>query len=206
MFSNQGQVCEAPTRLLVERRIRDSFAEEIVKRAGALKVGNPLDLSSRLGPIVNDTQHAMILEKIERAEKAGVDFALDGRRADVPDAGYYMGATVAMSVDPGSELAQEEVFGPVLSIIEFDGVDEAIEIANNSRYGLGASIWSNDLDKVMYVTKRLHAGNINVNGGTGPIVELPFGGFKESGFGRDRSLHAIDKYADLKNVIIRTTR
>jgi acyl-CoA reductase-like NAD-dependent aldehyde dehydrogenase len=206
MFSNQGQVCEAPTRLLVERRIRDSFAEEIVKRAGALKVGDPLDLSSRLGPIVNDTQHAMILEKIERAEKAGVDFALDGRRADVPDAGYYMGATVAMSVDPGSELAQEEVFGPVLSIIEFDGVDEAIEIANNSRYGLGASIWSNDLDKVMYVTKRLHAGNINVNGGTGPIVELPFGGFKESGFGRDRSLHAIDKYADLKNVIIRTTR
>lgn len=206
MFSNQGQVCEAPTRLLVEKRIRDSFTDEIVKRAGALKLGNPLDLGSNLGPIVNDTQHAMILERIAHAEGEGVELALDGRKAAVPDAGFYVGATVAVSVDPKSRLAQEEVFGPVLSMITFDTIDEAIDIANNTRYGLGASIWSNDLDKVFYATKRLHAGNINVNGGTGPIVELPFGGFKESGFGRDRSFHAIDKYADLKNVIVRTTR
>ena len=94
----------------------------------------------------------------------------------------------------------------MLSVLSFDSVDEAIALANGTRYGLGASIWSNNLDNVFYIAKRLVAGNININGGTGPVVELPFGGFKESGFGRDRSLHAIDKYSDLKNVIIRTAR
>ncbi len=94
----------------------------------------------------------------------------------------------------------------MLSILSFDTIDQAIALANGTKYGLGASIWSNNLDNVFYAAKRLVAGNINVNGGTGPVVELPFGGFKQSGFGRDRSLHAIDKYSDLKNVIIRTTR
>ena len=109
-------------------------------------------------------------------------------------------------MDPKCSLAQEEIFGPVLCVHTFETVDEAIAIANGTKYGLGASIWSNNLENVMYISKRLVAGNINVNGGTGPVVELPFGGFKQSGFGRDRSLHAIDKYSDLKNVIIRTAR
>ena len=143
---------------------------------------------------------------MERAEKEGVRFALDGRAAEVPKAGFYLAPSVAVDVDPNSSLAQEEIFGPVLSVITFDTIDEAITLANGTKYGLGASIWSNNLENVLYATKRLVAGNINVNGGTGPVVELPFGGFKESGFGRDRSLHAIDKYSDLKNVIIRTAR
>jgi acyl-CoA reductase-like NAD-dependent aldehyde dehydrogenase len=100
-------------------------------------------------------------------------------------------------------LAQEEIFGPVLSIIRFETLDEAIAIANGTRFGLGANFWSSNIDDVLYATSRLVAGNINVNGGTGPVVEMPFGGFKESGFGRDRSLHAIDLYTDLKNVVIR---
>ena len=206
MFGNQGQVCEAPTRLLVQRGIRDSFTEEVVKRTRALKVGNPLDLRSDLGPIVNAAQHEQILARMARAEKEGVRFALDGRGADVPKSGFYLAPSIAVDVDPKSSLAQEEIFGPVLSVITFDTIDEAIALANGTKYGLGASIWSNNLENVLYATKRLIAGNINVNGGTGPVVELPFGGFKESGFGRDRSLHAIDKYSDLKNVIIRTAR
>jgi len=206
MFGNQGQVCEAPTRLLVQRAIRDSFTEEIVKRTRALTIGNPLDLRTDLGPIVNAAQRTQILARMERAEKEGVRFALDGRGAEVPEAGFYLAPSVAVDVDPKSSLAQEEIFGPVLSVLSFDSVDEAIALANGTRYGLGASIWSNNLDNVFYIAKRLVAGNINVNGGTGPVVELPFGGFKESGFGRDRSLHAIDKYSDLKNVIIRTAR
>jgi acyl-CoA reductase-like NAD-dependent aldehyde dehydrogenase len=206
MFGNQGQVCEAPTRLLVQRAIRDSFTEEVVKRTRALKLGNPLDARTDLGPIVNASQRTQILARMERAEKEGVRFAVDGRGGDVPEAGFYLAPSVAVDVDPKSSLAQEEIFGPVLSVLTFDSIDEAIALANGTKYGLGASIWSNNLEKVLYISKRLVAGNINVNGGTGPVVELPFGGFKESGFGRDRSLHAIDKYSDLKNVIIRTAR
>ena len=206
MFGNQGQVCEAPTRLLVQRTIRDSFTEEVVKRTRALRIGNPLDLRTDLGPIVNASQRTQILARMERAEKEGVRFALDGRGGEVPGAGFYLAPSVAVDVDPRSSLAQEEIFGPVLSVLTFDSIDEAIALANGTKYGLGASIWSNNLENVLYISKRLVAGNINVNGGTGPVVELPFGGFKESGFGRDRSLHAIDKYSDLKNVIIRTAR
>jgi gamma-glutamyl-gamma-aminobutyraldehyde dehydrogenase len=206
MFGNQGQVCEAPTRLLVLHAIRDSFTEEVVKRTRTLTIGNPLDLRTDLGPIVNAAQRTQILMRMERAEKEGVRFALDGRGAEVPEAGFYLAPSIAVDVDPKSSLAQEEIFGPVLSVLSFDSIDEAIALANGTRYGLGASIWSNNLDNVFYIAKRLVAGNININGGTGPVVELPFGGFKESGFGRDRSLHAIDKYSDLKNVIIRTAR
>ncbi len=110
MFGNQGQVCEAPTRLLVQRDIRDSFTEEVVKRTRALKVGNPLDLKSDLGPIVNEAQRGQILARMERAEKEGVRFALDGRGAEVPKIGFYMAPSVAVDVDPKSSLAQEEIF------------------------------------------------------------------------------------------------
>jgi acyl-CoA reductase-like NAD-dependent aldehyde dehydrogenase len=206
MFGAQGQVCEAPTRLLVERKVRDRFLGEMIKRADALRIGNPLDLTNNLGPVVNGIQREMILGRMAKADGEGVSFVLDGRKKSLPEKGFYMAPSIAVNADPQGSLAQEEIFGPVLTVIEFDDIDEAIRIANGTRYGLGASIWSNDLDKVFYASKRLVAGNINVNGGTGPVVELPFGGFKESGFGRDRSLHAIDKYCDLKNVIIRTSR
>jgi acyl-CoA reductase-like NAD-dependent aldehyde dehydrogenase len=206
MFGNQGQVCEAPTRLLVQREIRDDFTEEVVKRTRALKIGNPLDPQIDLGPIVNAAQRRQIVARMERAQTEGVRFVLDGRTAEVPKSGFYLAPSIAVDVDPKCSLAQEEIFGPVLCVHTFDNVDEAIAIANGTKYGLGASIWSNNLENVMYISKRLVAGNINVNGGTGPVVELPFGGFKQSGFGRDRSLHAIDKYSDLKNVIIRTAR
>jgi gamma-glutamyl-gamma-aminobutyraldehyde dehydrogenase len=206
MFSNQGQVCEAPSRMLVQRSVYDQVLKEVVARTKALTIGNPLQLGTRLGPVVTEGQRAMIRAHIDRAAAEGTRLALDGRTTPVPEKGYYLGPTIAVDVAPHSALAREEVFGPVLSMFAFDTLDEAIDMANDSRYGLGASIWSSNLDSVMYAGKRLVAGNINVNGGTGPIVELPYGGFKESGFGRDRSLHALGKYSDLKNIIIRTTR
>ena len=202
-FSNQGQVCEAPTRLLVDNRIREAFLAEVVKRAAAKRVGNPLELASDLGPIVNRSQYDAILAKIARAQADGARLVLDGRLTPVP-AGIYLAPTVADRVDPRSALAQEEVFGPVLSVIGFDTIEQAIAIANNTRYGLAAMIWSANLDTVLYASKRLVAGVIHVNGGAGPLVELPHGGFRKSGSGRDRSLHAIDKYADLKTVIVRS--
>lgn len=206
MFGHQGQVCEAPTRLLVQRKVRDRFVDEVVARADALRIGNPLDLANNLGPVVNGSQRDMILGRIADADREGIRFALDGRAKTLPSTGFYMAPSIAVSNNPRCSLAQEEIFGPVLTVLEFDDIDEAIRIANGTRYGLGASIWSSNLDTVFHAAKRLVAGNINVNGGTGPVVELPFGGFKESGFGRDRSLHAIDKYCDLKNIIIRSSR
>lgn len=206
MFSNQGQVCEAPSRMLVQRAVYERVLAEVVARTKALTIGNPLLLSTRLGPVVTEGQRSMIRKHIERAVADGAVLVLDGRATPVPEKGYYLGPTIAVNVAPQSALAREEIFGPVLSMFVFDTLDEAIAMANDSRYGLGASVWSRDLDSVMYAGRRLVAGNINVNGGTGPVVELPYGGFKESGFGRDRSLHALDKYSDLKNIIIRSSR
>ncbi len=204
MFSNQGQVCEAPSRMLVERCIFDEMLDAVKVRAAALTIGNPLDLSTELGPIVNKKQFDTVCSYIERAEFDGATLQMDGRKAPVPKDGYYLGPTIATNVGEDSTLAQEEVFGPVLSMFAFDTIDDAIAMANNSKFGLGASIWSSNIDTVMHATQRIVAGNINVNGGSGPLVELPYGGFKESGFGRDRSFHAIEKYTDLKNIIIKT--
>jgi len=204
MFSNQGQVCEAPTRLLVQRSAMGEFTELVLARARKLKIGTPLDLANDLGPIVNRRQYDQIGASIERAASEGTTFAIDGRNATGPAGGCYMGPSVAVEVDPGSDLAQQEVFGPVLCMMGFDTEEQALSLANGTKYGLGASVWSGSVDRVLRVTQRLVAGNINVNGGAGPVVELPFGGFKQSGFGRDRSLHAIEKYSDLKNVILRT--
>lgn len=202
-FSNQGQVCEAPTRLLVQNSIRESFLCEVVKRAAAKRVGNPLQLSSDLGPIVNRRQYDGILDKLACAVREGAKLALDGRSTPVPE-GLYLGPSIAVGVDPRGSLAQEEIFGPVLSIMGFDTHEEAIAIANGTRYGLAAMIWSANIDTVMHMSQRLVAGVIHVNGGSGPVVDLPHGGFRESGSGRDRSLHAIDNYVDLKSVIIRS--
>jgi 4-(gamma-glutamylamino)butanal dehydrogenase len=202
-FANQGQVCEAPTRLLVQNSIRERFVEEIVKRAAAKRVGNPLNFANDLGPIVNPAQFDQIVARIARAEREGVPLALDGRKTPTP-AGLYLAPTVAADVPPDNALAQEEVFGPVLSIIGFDTIDEAIAIANGTRYGLAAMVWSSNIDVISHASRHLVAGIIHVNGGSGPLVELPHGGFRESGAGRDRSLHAIDNYVDLKTVILRS--
>ena len=202
-FANQGQVCEAPTRLLVQNSIRERFVEQIVERAAAKKIGNPLNFANDLGPIVNRAQFDQIVARIARAERDGVRLALDGRKSPAP-AGLYLAPTVAADVPSDNALAQEEVFGPVLSVIGFDTIDEAIAIANGTRYGLAAMVWSSNIDVILHASRHLVAGVIHVNGGSGPLVELPHGGFRESGAGRDRSLHAIDNYVDLKTVILRS--
>jgi len=203
VFRNQGQICNAPTRLLVERPIYDDFVARVVSIAATLKVGNPLETGNDLGPVVNARQFAGIRAAIDAAETSGVRIALDGRTLDGLPTGYYLGPTIARDVDPGAPLAQEEVFGPVLSVIPFSGIDEAVSIANGTRYGLGASLWTRDIGIAHEAADRLIAGNIVINGAPGLSIEMPFGGFKESGFGRDRSLHALDKYSDLKAVTIR---
>lgn len=203
MFSNQGQVCEAPSRLLVQEGTDDRFLDRVVAKAKSLRIGNPLDMSIDLGPVINGDHRSRILSQIGEAVATGIDLVLDGRSATGVAGGAYLGATIADKVTPDTALAQEEVFGPVLSVIRFKTLEQAIHIANSTRYGLGASFWSSNVDDVAYATSRLVAGNINVNGGTGPVVEMPFGGFKESGFGRDRGMQALNLYSDIRNVVVR---
>ena len=202
MFMNQGQICNAPSRLLVQRSVLEQAIGAVEGVARSLKVGSPLVADSDLGPLVNEKQLTSVSESIARAEAEGSTLKIDGRAAG-KDSGFYCGPTVASPVDSKSFLGQEEVFGPVLSIIPFDTQQEALEIANGTRYGLGAAVWSQNIDTVTWMADHLLAGTVIANGIGGTAIEIPFGGFKESGFGRDRSLHAIDKYADFKCVILR---
>lgn len=203
MFMNQGQICNAPSRLLVQRSVLDQAMAAVESVARSLKVGSPLDADSDLGPLVSAKQYASVTEAIGRAAGENTNLQVDGREV-TKDEGFYCGPTVASPVEPKSFLGQEEVFGPVLAIIPFDTPQEALEIANGTRYGLGAAVWSQNIDTVTWMSERLVAGTVIANGIGGTAIEIPFGGFKESGFGRDRSLHAIDKYADFKSVILRS--
>lgn len=203
IFRNQGQICNAPSRLLLQRPIHDAVLQRVVEIAATLRVGNPLDLKNDMGPLVNADRRKGITAALDRAERAGARFALDGRTAPVPDRKHYLAPSVVAELDPDSELAQDEVFGPVLAVMPFDELDDAIRIANGTRYALGAAIWTRDLETAMEASDRLVAGSVYVNACGGISIEMPFGGFKESGYGRDRSLHAFDKYTDLKAVLVR---
>jgi acyl-CoA reductase-like NAD-dependent aldehyde dehydrogenase len=205
IFRNQGQICNAPSRLLVQRTIYQSFVARVAEIARSLKIGSPLDLDVDMGPVVNDKQRQVVREALADAEQSGAKLIVDGRKAVCPQRGFYIGPSIAVDVDPRGSLAQEEVFGPVLAVMPFDTLEEAIQIANGTRYALGAAIWTRDIDKAQHAATRLVAGSIYVNACGGVMVEMPFGGFRESGFGRDRSLHALDKYTDLKAVLVRHT-
>ena len=203
MFNNQGQVCNAPARLLVQRPVAEEILESVAAHVESLKVGNPLDPTNDLGPLVNARQLDEIRSAIARGESQGARFIVDGRGASVPAKGFYLGPSVAVDVQPGDFLEQEELFGPVLSVVIFDELEEAIKIANGTRYGLGAAVWSSDIEAVQKMADRLVAGQVIVNGVGGVPIEVPFGGFRQSGFGRDRSLHAFANYSDLKSIILR---
>jgi gamma-glutamyl-gamma-aminobutyraldehyde dehydrogenase len=205
IFRNQGQICNAPSRLLVQRTIYQDFVARVANIARSLKIGSPLQIEVDMGPVVSEQQRQAVRHALAEAERAGARLLLDGRTAPCPQEGYYIGPSIAVDVDPQSTLAQEEVFGPVLAVIPFDTLDEAIRIANGTRYALGAAIWTRDIDKAQHAATHLVAGSIYVNACGGVMVEMPFGGFRESGFGRDRSLHAFDKYTDLKAVMMRHT-
>lgn len=199
IFFNQGEVCTAGSRLLVDRKIKDLFLEKVLKAAKGWVPGDPLDPATNLGAIVDDSQYKRILGFIETAGKDGGTLLTGGSACRTETGGYFVEPTIFDGVTPDMIIAREEIFGPVLAVIEFDGEEEAIEIANNTIYGLAAAVWSKDISRAHRMARALQAGTVWVNcwDPTGDL-SIPFGGYKQSGFGRDKSIHALDKYTNLK--------
>jgi acyl-CoA reductase-like NAD-dependent aldehyde dehydrogenase len=200
VFYNQGEVCTAASRLLVQDSIREAFLDKVLGVARGIQVGDPLDPATRFGAMVSERQMQTALRYIDSAQAEGAALRLGGRRVRAESGGYYVEPTVFDAVPPTATLAREEVFGPVLGVIGFQDAAEAFQIANDTVYGLAAGVWTGSLDRAMTAARRLRAGLVWVNGWDACDITMPFGGFKQSGFGRDRSLHALHKYADLKAV------
>lgn len=200
VFYDQGQVCTAGTRLLVQRNIKDEFLEKVAAIAGDLRPGNPLDPETEFGSLVDETQLNTVLGYIEKGRSEGANLIAGGRRAMTDTGGFYVEPTLFEGVTNDMTIAREEIFGPVISAIEFDDLDQALTIANDSIYGLAAGIWTSNVNTAHIAGRHLRAGNVWINCWDGSDITTPFGGFKQSGFGRDRSLHALDKYTELKTI------
>jgi len=203
IFFNSGQVCIASSRLVVEESIKDEFLEK-VKAFGqaAMQPGDPLDPNTLMGTMVDKTQTARVMGYIEAGQKEGATLYSGGKQVRQNTGGEYIEPTIFDNVKSNMKIAQEEIFGPVLSTLTFTNADDAVKIANDSVYGLFANLWTNDLTKAHKMARKIKAGTVTINNTNGNIQLMPFGGYKQSGIGRDGSLHAIDKYTQLKSTHI----
>jgi len=202
MFGNSGQVCDAPSRLLVQKSIKEEFLEKVVNYSKPWMPDDPFNPDTLMGTIVDKTQTEKILNYIDTGKNEGASVMTGGDQVKQDTGGYYISPTVFKDVKNEMTVAKEEIFGPVLCAIDFENEDEALQIANDTNYGLNAMIWSNDLNKVHKLVKKIKSGKVLVNSLSDGDMSLPHGGFKQSGFGRDKSLEALGQYTQSKLTLI----
>ena len=201
LFFNQGQCCCAGSRLFVEEKCYDQFVEKSVARAKRRRVGDPFDPRTEQGPQVDQTQFDKVMGYIETGKSEGAHLLAGGKR--VGDRGYFIEPTVFAAVENDMKIAQEEIFGPVMSILKFKEIDEVVERANNSMYGLAAAVWTRDIGKAYAIANRVRAGTVWVNCFNVFDAAAPFGGFKQSGIGRELGEYGLQQYTEVKTVTVK---
>jgi aldehyde dehydrogenase (NAD+) len=199
IYANKGEVCSAGSRLLVHEQIYDEFVAKLADRAAKMRVGNPLDPKTEMGSQISKNQLERILSYIQSGKEEGARVACGGERDTEGEKakGFYVKPTVFADVRPQMKIAQEEIFGPVLSVIGYTSEDEAVDIANGTRYGLAAGVWSADQEHAVLVARRLCAGQVEVNGGAFNVA-APFGGFGQSGYGRELGVQGLEEFLEVK--------
>jgi acyl-CoA reductase-like NAD-dependent aldehyde dehydrogenase len=202
VFYNGGQTCTAGTRLIVEEKIQYRFLDMVIAQARKWMPGNPLDPATAMGPMIDQSQCNSVSEYVSIGRNEGADLAFGGRTVLRETGGHYHEPTIFAGVHNGMRIAREEIFGPVLSVIAFRTPEEAVNIANDSIYGLAGAVWSNNINIAHRVAEAVRVGTMGINNYFGGDITVPFGGFKQSGNGRDKSMHAFDDYTELKTTWI----
>lgn len=205
LIQNAGQTCSAGSRVVVDRAVRDELVEALVAAFEDVRIGRGID-DPDLGPLISEQQLERVLGYVERGRSEGATLVAGGRRADASSlgAGFFVPPTLFTDVASSAAIAQDEIFGPVLSVLDFTDVDEALRIANDSRFGLVAAVWTQDIDRALWLARELEVGQVFINTyGAGGGVEMPFGGWKQSGFGREKGVDAVLEYSQVKTVAAR---
>ncbi len=198
IFYNQGEVCTAASRLFVQREIKDAFVAKVAEYGQRMQPRHPLDPGAPMGAMVDEGQTRRVLDYIAKGRAEGGRVVIGGERLQTVDGGCYIAPTIFDGIEHGHTIAREEIFGPVLSVIAFDTEEDALRMANDSDYGLAAGVFTSDLSRAHRVARKLRAGSVWVNYWDGGDMTAPFGGYKQSGNGRDKSLHAFEKYTEVK--------
>jgi 4-guanidinobutyraldehyde dehydrogenase/NAD-dependent aldehyde dehydrogenase len=202
VFYNSGQTCTAGTRLIVEEKIHDEFMEKVIANANNWMPGNPLDPETAMGPLADEGQFKTTSDYVDIGNNEGANCVFGGSRVLEESGGFYHQPTIFTGVNNQMRIAQEEIFGPVMSVITFNTAEQAIQIANDSIFGLAGAVWSQDISTALSVAEAVRVGTMGINNYFGGDITVPFGGFKQSGNGRDKSMHAFDDYTELKTTWI----
>jgi len=202
VFYNGGQTCTAGTRLIVEEKIQDRFLEMVIANAKNWMPGNPLDPATAMGPMIDSSQCRTVAEYVEIGRREGAQLVFGGGQVLEESGGHYHEPSIFAAVDNAMRIAQEEIFGPVLSVIPFRTAEQAVQIANDSIFGLAGAVWSNNINTAHKVAEAVRVGTMGINNYFGGDITVPFGGFKQSGNGRDKSIHAFHDYTELKTTWI----